>query len=186
MAQQDTLFELPKKQPTETKLFGKPRLRCPERMQVEVQIASLDELISNNHRDRIAWDFVQQLDLSKTHEGIFSVEGSAGRPAIDPRILMTLWLFATIEGFGSARQIARFTEENIVYKWICGGVSVNYHTLADFRIKHEELFDDLLTQSVAVMMTEGLVTLNTIAQDGCRVRASAGQGSFKRKHPFKS
>src|SRR5208283_6058623 len=106
-------------------------------------------------------------------------ERHAGRSAIDPRILLALWLFATLKGVGSARELARLCEYHLAYRWICGGVSVNYHTLSDFRTEHEAFLDGLLTQGVAALMHEGLVTLERVAQDGMRVRASAGAASFR-------
>lgn len=160
---------------------GRPRLRRAERHQVVVQVASLDSLLPEDHRARLVWEYVEGLDLRRLHEAIQSVEGRPGRDAIDPRILMALWLYATLEGVGSARQLARWCAEHIVYRWICGGVSVNYHTLSDFRTAHPELLDELLTQSVATLLHEGLVTLHRVAQDGMRVRAHAGASSFRRR-----
>jgi transposase len=104
-----------------------------------------------------------------------------GRDAIDPRILMGLWLYATLDAVGSARQLARRSGDPVAYRWICGGVSVNYHTLSEFRTAPPELLDELLTQSVAALMPEGLVTLHRVAQDGMRVRANAGASSFRRR-----
>ena len=115
------------------------------------------------------------------YAGIRSVEGGAGRDAADPRILLALWLYATLEGVGSARQVARLCEDHVAYQWICGGVSMNHHTLSDFRVAHPEFLDHVLTQSVATLMHEGLVTLDRVAQDGMRVRASAGAASFRRR-----
>jgi hypothetical protein len=109
------------------------------------------------------------------------VEGHVGRPAIAPEILVALWLYATVESVGSARALARLCEAHDAYRWLCGGVSVNYHTLADFRVAHGAAVDDLLTQSVAALMAAGHVRLDRVAQDGLRVRASAGQGSFRRR-----
>jgi hypothetical protein len=94
---------------------------------------------------------------------------------------MALWLYATVEGVGSARAVARLCEEHDAYRWLCGGVSVNYHTLADFRVQPVEELDRLLTTSVATLMAEGLVTVTRVAQDGVRVRANAGAASFRRR-----
>ena len=127
------------------------------------------------------WDFVAGLDLSPLHDRIRAVEGHPGRPPIDPAILVALWLYATLEGVGSARALARLCEEHDAYRWLCGGVGVNHHTLADFRVEHEELLHDLLTGSAAALMADGLVTMERVAQDGVRVRASAGAASFRRR-----
>jgi transposase len=112
---------------------------------------------------------------------IQAVEGGPGQAPADPRILLALWLYATLRGVGSARELDRLCEQHVAYRWICGGVSMNYHTLSDFRTGHVELLDRLLTESVASLMAEGLVTLDRVAQDGMKVRASAGAASFRRQ-----
>jgi len=129
----------------------------------------------------VVWEFVEGVDLGPLYAEIKAVEGHAGRPPIDPAILMALWLYATIEAVGSARAVARLCEEHDAYRWLCGGVSVNYHTLADFRVAHGAYLEQALTRSVAALMAEGLVTLHRVAQDGVRVRASAGAASFRRR-----
>jgi transposase len=156
-----------------------PRVERPNRAQLELRSVDLDGLLPADHRARLVWDFVEGLDLSPLYAAIRAVEGSAGRPAIDPAILTALWLYATLEGVGSARALDRLCEQHDAYRWLAGGVSVNYHTLADFRVEHAEVFDTLLTRSVATLMAEGLVTLTRVAQDGVRVRASAGAASFR-------
>ncbi|MCG8583741.1 MAG: transposase [Pirellulales bacterium] len=109
------------------------------------------------------------------------MEGGAGRDAVDPKILMALWMFATIEGVSSARHLDRLCTRDVAYMWICGDVGVNYHLLADFRTDHGEFLDQLLTDTIATLLHQKVVTLTTVAQDGMRVRASAGSGSFRRK-----
>jgi transposase len=174
-----TLFVLPPSGPTEPAPAGRPRLRRAERQQVVMHMASLDSLLPEDHRARLVWEFVQGLDLRALYEPIRAVEGRAGRDAIDPRILLALWLYATLDGVGSARELARLCEQHLAYQWLCGGVSVNYHTLSDFRTDHPAFLDELLTQSVATLLHEGLVTLQRVAVDGMRVRASAGAASFR-------
>ena len=160
---------------------GLRRMRYAVRNQVEFQECSLDELLPEDHQARIVWDYVCGLDLSPLVERIQSVEGGEGRPAADPRILMALWLYATLRGVGSARELERLCRYHAAYRWIGGGVSMNYHTLADFRTAHTELLENLLTQSIAALVAEGLVSLDRVAQDGMKVRASAGAASFRRK-----
>ena len=162
-------------------LGGQPRLRTANRQQVVFRAAALDDLLPPDHPARTVWDYVEELDLSPLYRPIKAVDGRPGRPPIDPKILMALWLYATIDGVGSARQLDELCRHHAAYQWICGDVSVNYHTLADFRTAHGELLDQLLTQSVAVLTAEGLVDLNRVAQDGMRVRASAGAASFRRR-----
>jgi transposase len=138
-------------------------------------------MIPADHRVRSVWAYVEGLDLSALYQKIRAVEGHVGRDAVDPRILMALWLFATIEGIGSARQLARLCERDLAYLWICGGVGVNHHLLSDFRTGHGEFLDELLTDTIATLLHRQIVTLDTVAQDGMRVRANAGSSSFRRK-----
>jgi transposase len=157
------------------------RVKRPERTQIEWRPASLDQMIPADHRVRSVWAYVEGLDLSALYLKIKAVEGQVGRDAVDPRILMALWLFATIEGIGSARHLSRLCERDLAYQWICGGVGVNYHLLSDFRTGHREFLDQLLTDTVATLLYRGIVTLETVAQDGMRVRANAGTSSFRTK-----
>jgi transposase len=180
-ADECSLFPIPTPPAPEPAPVGPPRLRRADRQQVVMRAASLDSLLPDDHRARVVWEYVQGVDLCPLYEGIRSVEGRAGRDATDPRILLAVWLYATLEGVGSARQLARLCEEHVAYQWMCGGVSMNYHTLSDFRVAYPEFLDHLLTQSVATLMHEGLVTLDRVAQDGMRVRASAGAASFRRR-----
>jgi transposase len=164
---------------------GVPRVVGPNRGQVELRAVDLESLLPMDHAARAVWEFVESLDLSPLYAQVEAVEGRAGRPATDPRIYLALWLYATVEGVGSARAIERLTEVHDAYRWICGGVPVNHHSLSDFRVQQVEYLDQVLTRSVAVLMSQGLVGLQRVAQDGMRVRASAGAGSFRRQPKLK-
>jgi transposase len=157
-----------------------PRLRLADRQQVLPAI-TLDDLLDTDHQARVVWDFCRGLDLSDFYDRIGSRDGGPGRAAIDPRLCIALWLYATLEGVGSARALAWLCENHNAFRWIVGGVSVNHHTLSDFRVDHVAFLDQLLTHSVAVLREQGLVDLNRVAHDGMRVRASAGAASFHRK-----
>jgi transposase len=160
---------------------GKPRLRLPQRDQVEMYWASLDELLESDHPARVVWAAVCGLDLSRWLSSIKAVEGSVGRDSTDPRLLVALWIYAVLDGVGSARELARLCTKHLAYQWLCGGVTVNYHLLADFRSQGGEKWNDLLTQVVGSLLAEDLVTMRCVAQDGMRVRASAGKSSFRRR-----
>lgn len=186
---QPPLFELPAELPAEppavtppdTPMHGRPRLRTANREQIVFRAAPLDVLIADDHPARLVWAYVEGLDLSPLYDRIKAVEGAPGRAPIDPKILLALWLYATIEGIASARQLDELCREHVAFQWIAGDVSTNYHTLADFRTDHVELLDELLTRSVATLLAEGLIELNRVGQDGMRVRASAGAASFRRR-----
>jgi transposase len=157
------------------------RVQRPERRQIEIRSAALDQMIARDHRVRAVWLYVESLDVSPLYRDIQSVEGGVGRDAVDPKILLALWMFATIEAVSSARHLARLTERDLPYMWICGGVGVNYHLLSDFYTAHGEFLDELLTDTIATLMDQKIVTLETVGHDGMRVRASAGSSSFRRQ-----
>jgi transposase len=165
----------------DTALGGKPRLRVPQRDQIEMHWLALDELLEPDHQARVVWAAVCRLDLGRWLANIKAVEGNVGRNATDPRLLVALGVYATLDGIGSARELARLCTKHLAYQWLCGGVSVNYHMLSDFRTDNAAAWDDLLTQIVGSLMAEGLVTMKRVAQDGMRVRANAGKSSFRRK-----
>jgi len=181
---EETLFELPDPQAPKPEGLTSPqqaRVLRPVRNQVEWVARDLDASLPEDHPARAIWAFLDRLDLSPFYASIKSVLGRAGHPTTDPQVLLALWLFATSDGVGSARQIARLCKEHDAYRWICGGVPTNYHTLSDFRVAHQEALDGLLTEILASMMDAGLVRLHHVAQDGMRVRASAGASSFRRE-----
>lgn len=157
------------------------RVQMPNRLQLEMRAFDLESIIAQDHRVRLVWAYVEQLDLSGLYSQIKAMQGGVGRPPIAPEIMLSLWLYATLESVGSARAVARLSLEHDAYRWLCGGVSVNYHTLADFRVSHGKVLDELLTMSVASLLQVGAVTLTRVAQDGMRVRASAGSKSFRRR-----
>jgi transposase len=160
-------------------MAGEARVIRPDRSQTRWDFIDLDGLLPSDHRARVVWGLVESLDLSPLYDAIKSREGESGRPAADPAVLLALWLYATVEGVGSARELGRLVERDVAYRWLAGGVPVNHHGLSDFRVGHVELLDKLLTQSVAALIAEGLVSLSEIAVDGTKVRANASKGSFK-------
>src|SRR5213596_3451917 len=138
-----------------------PRLRLVDRQRV-IPTMPLEDLIDSDHQARLVWDFCLGLDLAPLYDAVRSRVGGPGHPAIDPRILAALWLYATLEGVGSARALAFLCEDHNAFRWIAGGVSVNHHTLSDFRVAHLEFLDALLTHSVAVLREQDLVDLNRV------------------------
>lgn len=161
--------------------LGESRMLIPNRAQAEWRLVTPDGWLAAKHPARAVVAFVEKLDLAPLREAIKSKEGQPGRPAIDPGLLFSLWVYATLRGVASARELARLSREHVAFEWICGGVEVGAHTLSSFRSRSRGEFDRLLTNSVAVLMQQGLVELKRVAQDGMRVRASAGAASFRRK-----
>jgi transposase len=157
------------------------RLRQANRHDVVPVPARLEDLIAQDHLARLIWEVVGRLDLSPFYARLKVFEGEPGAPAIDPKILITLWLYAISQGVSSAREIDDLRVTHIAYIWICGGVYLNYHTISDFRTDYEQELDELMTQVVKQLDAAGLVELSTQGQDGMRVRASAGAASFRRQ-----
>jgi transposase len=162
-------------------LKGLPRLVTVNRRQVQLRPCDLEGLLASDHRARLVWEVVERLDLSGFYAQISARGSEPGRPAIDPKILVTLWLYATSDGVGQARELGRLGELHDAYRWSCGGVRVNHHTLSDFRVAHEGALDELFTQVLGVLLHQGAVQLKRVAHDGMRVRASAGKSSFRRR-----
>jgi transposase len=189
VSKQLTLFEPPNldMEPISNNNYkGKPRLLTVCRNQFLIHHSTLDSLLPPNHLARDVWKYVERLDLSTVLNKIESVEGSVGRPATDPKVFLALWLYATLKGINSARLIEEYCNEHDAFKWICGGINVNYHSISDFRSKHGDQLHDLLTQSVALLSKNGIISLEKVSHDGMRVRASAGSGSFRRESTLES
>jgi transposase len=177
----DELFDALPDERGPQRLAGEPRLREPQRDQIELRAMDIDSLLGEDHAARLIWAYVEEVDLRELEDAIKARDGLPGHPAIAPRLLLALWLYATSEGVGSARALERQCESHDAYRWLCGGVSVNYHTLSDFRVGHGALLDRLLAENVATLAACGLIDLDKLAQDGVRVRASAGAASFRRR-----
>ena len=187
-ARSDELFDgLPLPQdyegiaPRPTAEAARARVILPNREQIELRPMDLESLLPEGHRARLVWAWVERQDLGRMYAAIKAREGGVGRSAIAPEILLGLWLYATLEGVGSARQLSRLVLEHDAYRWISGGVQVNHHSLSDFRVAHGAALDELLSTSLAALMAAGALKLQRVAQDGVRVRADAGAASFRRK-----
>lgn len=158
-----------------------PRVLRPDRRQIRMDVVDLESQLPDDHLARVVWAFVETLDVSALEEGIKAREGAPGRPTPDRRLYLALWLYATLDGVGSARELERLCREHTAYRWLCGGVPVNYHDLSDFRVEAGAFLDDLLSMSIAVLAREGVVSLDCLAVDSVRVRANASSSSFRRE-----
>lgn len=166
-----------------SKRQGAPRVLEPNRTQIELRASDLESLLPEDHRARLVWGYVERQDLSGLFDAIKARGAAPGRRAIDPRVLFALWLYAVLDGVGSGREVARLSREHDAYRWICGGVPVNYHALNDFRsgAGNDAVMDEVLSNNVAALAAVGAITLERVAQDGMRVRADAGAASFRRQ-----
>ena len=159
---------------------GLPRFVEAKRDAIVFDRFEFDALVGVDHPARVIWAYVEQADLSALYAQIKARVHTAGRSPADPRVVLALWLYGCVEGVGSARQLERLSEEHHGFRWLRGGVPLNYHLLSDFRWQAAEVVDRLLTQGVAALWSEGLVTLASLSHDGIRIRASAGAASFRR------
>jgi transposase len=164
---------------------GRPadvRLRVPERSQVTMVMQCADELIDADHAARVIWRVVCTLDLSRFYAPIKARAGVGGRDPTDPRLLVALWLYAATDGVGSARELARLCSTSKPYEWLCGGVSLNHHTLSDFRVDHGDALDELFTQVIASLVEKHLVPACTASARMARASApAAGRAAFVAK-----
>jgi transposase len=162
------------------------RLKLVNREQMVLRPMDVERLVSEDHEVRAIWEFVGCLDLSRYYEDIEVVEGEAGRSASDPRLLMSLWIYAYSKGVSAAREISRLSEYDPAYQWLTGMEPINYHTLSDFRIKHKEALDELFTQVLGLLSAEGLISLERVMHDGTKVKACASADTFRREERIRA
>ena len=161
--------------------FGKPRYEVIDREQLCWRRVDVERLIGTEHPARAVWEFIGQLDLSAYQEEVRAVEGKAGRPGWEPRLLISLWVYGYSKGVGSARAIEELCEWEPAYQWLTGSRGVNAHTLSDFRVKHDQALQGLFVQVLGLLSADGLITLERVMQDGTKIRAHAASDSFRRQ-----
>jgi transposase len=156
-----------------------PLIRFVNRQQMSWRAVDVEKLISEDHPARAIWTLVGRLDLSAFYRAIESSVEEGGRPAFDPQLLISLWVYAYSQGIGSAREVAKRCEYDPAFQWLTGLTEVNYHTLADFRVEKQQELDELFTQVLAALCKEGLITLEQVMQDGTKIKALASSRSYR-------
>src|SRR5438477_1490576 len=156
-----------------------PLIRYVNRQQMSWRAVDVERLIGEDHPARAIWTLVGRLDLTPFYRGIESSVEEGGRPAFDPQLLISLWVYAYSQGIGSAREVARRCEFDPAFQWLTGLDEVNYHTLADFRVAKQKELDELFTQVLAALSKEGLITLDQVMQDGTKIKAQASVRSYR-------
>src|SRR6266481_2548612 len=169
----------------ENTIRTQPLIRYVNRQQMSWQAVDVERLIGEDHPARAIWALVGRLDLHGFYQGIDSNASEGGRPAFDPQLLISLWVYAYSQGIGSAREVARRCEYDPAFQWLTGLQEVNYHTLADFRVEKQKELDELFTQVLAALSKEGLVTLEQVMQDGTKIKALASTRSYQRKESIR-
>jgi len=165
---------------------GNPRLKPINRQQLVLRPMDVEQLVPEDHEVRAIWEFVGELDLSRYYEEVEAVEGEAGRAAWDPRLKISLWIYAYSKGVSSGREISRLCEHDLAYQWLTGMEAVNYHTLCDFRVKHKEGLDELFVNILGLLSAEGLITLERVMHDGTKVKACASADTFRREERIRA
>ena len=178
--------ELPEQRSGKERALGRARLRKPVRDEVRLRAFELDSLIDESHPARVIWAYAAGVDMSAFEAEVRAREGTPGMPQTSPHLLLALWLYATTDGIGSARKLAKACESVAAYRWLCGEVGVNHRILSEFRNDQGGRIEQLLCDHVASLSTAGLIDLDEVAQDGVRIRASAGAASFRRRKTLKA
>lgn len=163
-------------------------VRCKpvERNQLLLRPVDVEKLVGEEHAVRAIWELVGKLDMEPFYAEVGALEGEAGRPVWDPKVLISLWIYAYKDGGSSAREIARLCEYHPAYQWLTGMEVVNYHTLADFRIEHQQALNRMFIEVLGVLSHQGLITLKRVMHDGTKIKAAASDKSFRRKATLES
>jgi transposase len=184
MTEQKLLLDMPEAAPAMA-VAREPRvvlkLKSVDRSQLLMMTLDVDSLISPEHKARAIWELTRTLDLNAFYCDIYSQAGQPGRQHNDPRLLISLWLYAYSEGISSARELSRAMEHEPGLRWLAGLQVINHTTLSDFRKDYREALDELFTQLLAVMEGAGLVNLEQVMQDGTKIQAQASGNSFRRE-----
>ena len=160
----------------------KPKVRTlePDHTQCSIRFEDPDRMLPPDHVARALFLILGTLDLSGFTRDAKAVEGQAGRPTLSPRMMLAVWLYALTQGIGSAREIERHCESDNAFRWLTRGVSVSHDALSAFLTGHGQVLEKLMVDVIATLLHKGLLSLERVAQDGTRVRASASAPSFRR------
>ena len=159
---------------------NKPRYIQVDRQQCVLRPVDVEALIAEDHVVRTLWRFLGTLDLSRFTPSPKAVEGHAGRPAWEPRMLIAVWLYGLMRGDSSARSLARESAYEPGLQWLTGLQEINHHSLSDLRVHHGAALDELFAQVLGVLHRHELITLERVTQDGTKVRANVDKSSFSR------
>ncbi|MGV8947967.1 MAG: transposase [Candidatus Paracaedibacter sp.] len=136
-------------------------------------------LIDAEHPARRIIRVLDQFDLTQLYEKITSEKSCQGRPAIDPKIMLAIMVYAAMMGITSSRAIASHCKWEPGFRWILGyGLIVGYVTISTFRKEAGKCLDNILTQVITAMVAVGVVDLEEVILDGTKIKANAGRRSF--------
>lgn len=155
-----------------------PRLRGPGQGVALLQAISPEDFVAESHPARLIWRLVRVLDWEGYEDRIRARGSVGGRAALDPRALMSLWIYGMSQGVCSARELSRRCESDLAYRWLLGGETTNHHSLSDFLRASDALLEDLFSQVIGCLHESRAVSFDTLLVDGTKVRGRAGSGSF--------
>jgi transposase len=185
-AESEGRAEPPAAKPGEALPQGRPRFEAINRQQMVLRTVDVEQLLEPDHLARAIWEMTGRLDLTPYTTQVRAVEGAAGRSPKDPRLLIALWVYTYSEGVSGGREVERRCEYHPAYQWLTGCAVVNHHTLSDFRVDHQEALDKLFAQLLAVLSSEGLITLEQVVHDGTKVKAAASGQSMHREKTLRA
>lgn len=164
----------------------RPRVKPVDRSQLIWRSVDVEGLLEEDHPARAIWALTGQLSLESYYAPIEAVEGVAGRTPWDPRLLISLWVYAYSRGISSAREVSRRCHYEPAFQWLCGLEPINHHTLSDFRVSHDSALKELFVELLGVLSAEGLVSLERVMHDGTKIRANASRKSFGKEEALRA
>jgi transposase len=182
VSSQEKLLDIPE-QPHHRKppAKGQPKLTEVNRQQTMMATIYVEEVIGPDHKARAIWQLVERLDLKRFSESVRTAKGCPGRPAWNPQLLVSVWVYAYSEGISSAREIESIMEWEAGFQWLSGLKKINHHTLSDFRVEHKQALDELFAQLLAMLENAGVLSLEQVMHDGTKIRALAGADTLRRR-----
>ena len=130
----------------------------------------------------LAW----RMDWSSHAARTLSDARDTGRPALPPQLLGALWLYATLRGIVSAREVSRLCREDLGFRWLCGSEipEAGHETLRKFRAAGR--FERTLAWTVGELRDRGLVSAEALsmAVDGTKIRGAVSRGCMVSRKEF--
>ena len=126
----------------------------------------------------LAWSVLEQvgqMDLS-AFKNAYRADGQ-GRKPYDPAMMCGLLLYCYCKGLRSSREVEMATFDDVGARVICGNLHPDHATVANFVRRHERAVCGLLPESVKACAREGLVSLEVVAGDGTKLKASASKAA---------
>jgi transposase len=139
--------------------------------QGELIPAYFSALVPNDHPVRLISDIVDQLDLSEL-EASYS---HRGEEAYHPALMFKILFYGYSQGIFTSRKLEKAIEENIPFRWLCGGLRPDHRTISDFRKNNLALLPKIFTQIIQISQKLGYISLEHVSIDGSKIKANASK-----------